>query len=190
MIRPKWPRQATLHQWRGVSSKPSSRRGRPSHHAPSGRPRPEWPQLKRRAPSRVLLDDESDEALSAELRRATPTKGDFVAKRGISRSLGRKEVDWTALTARASEIREAKEGSARGRGHGAEKSDIGAGGEAEHDVPASGSDTKNMLLVRGVSNNLNASDFYRLAPYSLSSWESSIKKGQSVQSLQQPGIYI
>ena len=37
---------------------------------------------------------------------------------------------------------------------------------------------KNMLVISGVSTNLNPSDFYRLAPSCLSDWESSIRKGE------------
>jgi hypothetical protein len=36
---------------------------------------------------------------------------------------------------------------------------------------------KNMLLVGGLSMNLTARDFYRLAPSSLADWDSSIKMG-------------
>lgn len=39
---------------------------------------------------------------------------------------------------------------------------------------------KNMLLVGGLSTNLTARDFYRLAPNSLADWDSSIKMGMSV----------
>jgi hypothetical protein len=35
-----------------------------------------------------------------------------------------------------------------------------------------------MLILHGLSPNLNASDFYRLAPSDLSSWQSVIKKGK------------
>ena len=39
------------------------------------------------------------------------------------------------------------------------------------------SDSRVMLILQGLSPNLNASDFYRLAPSDLSSWQSVIKKG-------------
>ncbi|UNI13449.1 hypothetical protein JDV02_000195 [Purpureocillium takamizusanense] len=39
-------------------------------------------------------------------------------------------------------------------------------------------DSHVMLTIHGLSTNLNASDFYRIAPSSLSSWHSAIKKVQ------------
>lgn len=34
-----------------------------------------------------------------------------------------------------------------------------------------------MLVIDGLSSNLNAADFYRIAPNELSNWQSVIKKG-------------
>lgn len=45
------------------------------------------------------------------------------------------------------------------------------------DAVTSKSDSRVMLIMQGLSTNLNASDFYRLAPSDLSSWQSVIKKG-------------
>ena len=189
MIRPKWPRQAVLHQWRGLSSKPPPRRARPSKNRPPSRgppsrgPRPEWPQLKRRAPQHsagTLHDDpDSDAALAAALRRKAPTKDEFAAMRGVSRGLGRSEVDWTALATEASKIREGPGRAALPWEKAPRAIKDEARGKGVAGAASSSSNNRNMLLVRGVSNNLTASDFYRLAPNSLSSWESSIKKGQS-----------
>jgi hypothetical protein len=38
-------------------------------------------------------------------------------------------------------------------------------------------DSRVMLILHGLSPSLNASDFYRLAPSDLASWQSVIKKG-------------
>ena len=292
MIRPKWPRQAVLHQWRGLSSKPSSRRAGPSSNHPRTRkPRTEWPQLKRRAPSQstgALLDghsldkalddtvrpksrktprraklhwakinevlqygtqekqatlvridkEESDEAFAAALRRKTSTKDEFVAKRGVSRGLGRSEVNWKGLATDAGKLNAGKlnagklnvgkpnagkpnagkpnagklnagklnasklnAGKLNASKPSAGKLSEGPGraelpwekitktpeqGSHKKEGSSSSSNNRNMLLVRGVSTNLTASDFYRLAPNSLSTWESSIKKGQSASKSQMP----
>lgn len=44
-------------------------------------------------------------------------------------------------------------------------------------TPSKKSDSRVMLILEGLSPNLNASDFYRLAPNDLASWQSVIKKG-------------
>lgn len=44
-----------------------------------------------------------------------------------------------------------------------------------------------MLVIQGLSPNLNASDFYRLAPSDLSSWQSVIKKGIDLPSKKEEG---
>ncbi|KND93237.1 hypothetical protein TOPH_02184 [Tolypocladium ophioglossoides CBS 100239] len=45
-------------------------------------------------------------------------------------------------------------------------------------LPATKTDSRLMLILHGLSPNLNPSDFYRLAPNDLSSWHSVIKKVQ------------
>lgn len=47
----------------------------------------------------------------------------------------------------------------------------------EGNLPATKTDSRLMLILHGLSPNLNPSDFYRLAPNDLSSWHSVIKKG-------------
>lgn len=244
MIRPKWPRRAALCQWRGLSSKPSSRRAQPgSNHPRTRKPRTEWPQLKRRAPSQstgALLNEhtpgeaddtvrtkfrkaprraklhwakinevlqhgtqekkaavvpidkeESDEAFAAALRRKTSTKDEFVAKRGVSRGLGRSEVNWKGLATDAGKLNASNLGAGKlSEGPGRAElpwekiTKTPEQGSHKKDASSSSSNNRNMLLVRGVSTNLTASDFYRLAPNSLSTWESSIKKGESASKSQ------
>lgn len=51
-------------------------------------------------------------------------------------------------------------------------------GKAQIPLPVANPASRLMLVIDGLSPNLNASDFYRLAPSDLASWQSVIKKVQ------------
>lgn len=173
MMRPRWPGQATLHQCQARSLRLySSHRDAPPTDT-------EWPQLKRRTPlprTGTALDDKKfDAALAALLRARGSSSKEREGRKGVGRPIlhnSRTEIDWGALESSAKRL----------------KQTIGADGVRQDQRRNGSSDkqkttetkaakTKNMLLVRGVSPNLTASDFFRLAPSSLSGWERIIKKG-------------
>jgi len=105
------------------------------------------------------------------MRRAAPTKKEFYGSKGEMSGRQRRNIDWSALSTDAGKLRK-KTGSG-----GAEDTIV----YGDPDLSGSENDTsKKMMLIRAVSTNLTASDFYRLAPEStsLSNWDSTIRKVQ------------
>lgn len=112
------------------------------------------------------IDSEVDEAeLARKLAQVGRTRAEFDGLRERPRHFGRAEIDWSKL-----ESANQNDGS-----NSAEKRELS---KEEMEMAKLDADAKkHMLIIRGVSSNLTASDFHRIAPRSLADWSSSIKKG-------------